>query len=209
MTNMKIRKGRIVKYLLLVLFLLNNFISCSMENYNINDYDNIDDEQTVNILKEYFTEDERNFILSHLNGVSSSRRIMLGETKYYVINDYEKYTCDITFYEEQIEKCSRDMNLPLNFVRGLTVIHELCHVLCPNHSHDDVWLNYFESKLKEYCQGCIDTDLAGYYGDETKFKSEDDLIEYIVYYKTNSYKRLKEARELSQSLKKSKMMEAK
>ena len=69
-----LEEGRVGKSLLLALSLvMSTFTSCSnnieipietstpIEIVDIEDYSNIDDEQTIELLKKYFTKDERKF----------------------------------------------------------------------------------------------------------------------------------------------------
>ena len=134
-----------------------SYISCKPINpieYNIaGSYDNITDKQTSEILKTYFNKEERNYILSHLMD-SKSDRAILGTCDVYTYNkgEYDEFILtEIILYDKDIKNYANRIGLPFEFIRGIIIIHELCHALYPLDDHSTIWLKSFESKITDYC----------------------------------------------------------
>ena len=189
------KESRFGKSLILSLFLAinafthiscSNDLNCNIELLNYNDYDRLNDEQVVDMLKKYFNKNEREFIMSHLVECYSSRDLLLGLTiSHDCKNPY--FTSEMFIYDNNIKKYASEMGLPYEFARGLVVIHELCHVLYYDQSHTTSWLNTFESKIKDYCWDYVD-EFSNYYGNGAKFKTADDFVKYIITLQTSDYR---------------------
>lgn len=193
-----LEEGKLANSLMLALSLtlsgLAN-VSCTMVNpieaeYNyVGCYNNITDEQTITLLKRYFTKEEREYILTHLVDSSNDRSI-LGTTRTAIYNngcDDEYALSEITIYDDEINEYAKKIRLPYEFTRGLTIIHELSHVLFPHDEHSSKWLNNFKPKIEEYCWDSIDTELAKYYGKKENFKTPEELVNYVIDLKISQY----------------------
>ena len=171
--------------LMILAFCMLFTIGCAFNpnDYTVNNIENIKDEQSKEILYSYFSKQERDYICSHLIQINS--RNVLGKTRIYEKNNF--ILSDVTLYDDVIKEMADEYALPFEFFRGLTIIHELCHVLHPEDDHNSIWLNDFKSKIVDYCwgefeHGNLDDVIDDYQNIET-------LIKYIVFIKTYEYEK--------------------
>lgn len=198
----ELEEGKLANSLMLSLSLMLSGlanISCSMvtpieaecEYGCVGCYNKITDDQTVDILKKYFDKAENKFILNHLIDSHSGGTTMLGATQmaiYNIDSGDEWFTAEIKLNDNFIKKYSRlTLHLPDEFTRGLVIIHELCHVLHYRDSHNSNWLNDFKPKIEKYCWDCIDDDLVEYHGENKKYETPQELINFIIDEATSQY----------------------